>query len=248
MLQMKSLLGNNFAAFAKENRLQVWIFYRKVMLVMQNKYSKPPTHPWSLLYVVYSLETAVRFEILAAVLLKKQIIWNVMLCCWMFGSWWFKEKMFLHVQCQAVRAFHSCLDCLTLKMKAPWSLRCQKPLTQQHNIISKRSQKLSFYSKQWTLSYCRCKSCVKVIILLKKNRLRLTNRTKSLWKFRSHWMRKNGRLRLCNHLLKTVMRLSQIADWRGLPQTGSKSKTWRCSAGSKRFRRKSETVGNRVAR
>lgn len=60
--------------------------------------------------------------------------WNVMMCHWERSSWSCKGSWYLHLKVQEVQE----LDCLTLKIKAPWSF--DTPVT-RHPKYSVTSQK-----------------------------------------------------------------------------------------------------------
>lgn len=75
----------------------------------------------------------VKLEFRTGVLLRIHIFWVVTLWCWMSSSHHFEGSCHLHRQCQTVQLV---LDCLTLKMKLPWSFQIVENTMQWQSVTS----------------------------------------------------------------------------------------------------------------
>lgn len=73
-----------------------------------------------------------RFKVLTPVLLRIQVLWEVMLCYRVSGSSHMKGQSAFHLEGQAIQ------DCLALKMKAlqaPETLETTQPMTLENLVI-----------------------------------------------------------------------------------------------------------------
>jgi hypothetical protein len=82
--------------------------------------------------VVLTIHGKKRFEVLAVVLLRIQVFWNVTLCHWVSASHPFRKLCCYHLQRYSVHAFF--MDWLPLKMKVTSSSKLQEPLTQRQSV------------------------------------------------------------------------------------------------------------------
>ena len=84
--------------------------------------------------------STVRFEVITGVLLRMEVFWDMTLCHWASGFWYFTGLWGLHFEGTSGPVY---LDSLVLKTRELWSFKTSGHLSQEHSITFQKPEILS---------------------------------------------------------------------------------------------------------